>query len=517
MAKCLGDALCAVPLSRIQALEKAAQDFDEWRPGVDGIIDDLKIEVGKLSTLKLEVSKITKYWERSMVDSATPAPGVFVTAPPSPVATISDHKSASPHEPKPVLGGDFLAALRPSAGFVAKRPDGHRRSHGSDQASVSYRRMDVMPGQKPAWQAPLPLPPPPPKLAIADAPRVTEVTTSTAEEKFRSLRARGLCIRCGAKWSREHKCSEVVQLHLVQELLDMFPYSDDAETSSPPSPAALQVMMHLSVAAISGASAPKTLCLTGSIQGISLSILVDSGSSHTFLSSSLAQSLSGIQELRPTVSVQVANGAVLQCTSHIPAAVWFVQGCTFTHDLKLLPLSSFDMILGLDWLASFSPMQVHWAQKWLSIPYQGSTTVLVGDAPELPVGSVIQLCVLQEDNNTVSQHLFHAKHRMKKQADQHRSERNFAVGDLQVLVKWNNLPPSLATWEDYEALRQELPRAAAWGQAAFQGRGSVSSVPAQAATSPSGDDPATSQPRERPKAQRPKKANMKYFGDEWAG
>ena len=107
-------------------MEKAAQDFDEWRPGVDGIIDDLKIEVGKLSTLKLEVSKITKYWERSMVDSATPAPGVFVTAPPSPVATISDHKSASPHEPKPVLGGDFLAALRPSAGFVAKRPDGHR-------------------------------------------------------------------------------------------------------------------------------------------------------------------------------------------------------------------------------------------------------------------------------------------------------------------------------------------------------------------------------------------------------
>jgi len=148
--------------------------------------------------------------------------------------------------------------------------------------------------------------------------------------------------------------------------------------------------MHLSVAAIAGASAPKTLCLTGSIQGISLSILVDSGSSHTFLSSSLAQSLSGIQELHPTVSVQVANGAMLQCTSHIPAAVWSVQGCTFTNDLKLLPLSSFDMILGLDWLASFSPMQVHRAQKWLSIPYQSSTAVLVGDAPELPVGSVIQ-------------------------------------------------------------------------------------------------------------------------------
>jgi hypothetical protein len=49
----------------------------------------------------------------------------------------------------------------------------------------------------------------------------------------------------------------------------------------------------------------------------------------------------------------------------------------------------------------------------------------------------------------------------------------------QVLVKWNNLPADLATWEDYEALRQEFPRATAWGQAVFQGRGNVSIPPFQ--------------------------------------
>jgi hypothetical protein len=42
-------------------------------------------------------------------------------------------------------------------------------------------------------------------------------------QALRALRrAKGLCIRYGAKWSRDHKCSEVVQLHLVQELLGMF-------------------------------------------------------------------------------------------------------------------------------------------------------------------------------------------------------------------------------------------------------------------------------------------------------
>jgi hypothetical protein len=53
----------------------------------------------------------------------------------------------------------------------------------------------------------------------------------------------------------------------------------------------------------------------------------------------------------------------------------------------------------------------------------------------------------------------------------------------QVLVKWNNLPASLATWEDYEALRQEFPRATAWGQAVLQGQGGVSSPSEQASTS----------------------------------
>ena len=42
-------------------------------------------------------------------------------------------------------------------------------------------------------------------------------------------------------------------------------------------------------------------------------------------------------------------------------------------------------------------------------------------------------------------------------------------------------------------------------------------VPAQAAASSSEDGPATSKPSERPKVQRPKKTNPKYYGGEWAG
>lgn len=149
-------------------------------------------------------------------------------------------------------------------------------------------------------------------------------------------------------------------------------------------------MVHLSVAAVAGAPAPKRLSLAGTLQGQSLSILlVDSGSSHTFLSSKLAPLLSGVQPLCPAIiAVQDANGEILYCTSHLLAAVWSVQGCSFTNDLKLLALHSYNMILGIDRLSSFSPMQVHWQQKWLAVVINGATAILLGDAPELPVGSI---------------------------------------------------------------------------------------------------------------------------------
>ncbi|CAD6255052.1 unnamed protein product [Miscanthus lutarioriparius] len=47
--------------TRILALEQATKVFDEWRPSIEGVVYDLKIEVGKLSTMKMEVGKITKY------------------------------------------------------------------------------------------------------------------------------------------------------------------------------------------------------------------------------------------------------------------------------------------------------------------------------------------------------------------------------------------------------------------------------------------------------------------------
>lgn len=53
------------------------------------------------------------------------------------------------------------------------------------------------------------------------------------------------------------------------------------------------------------------------------------------------------------------------------------------------------MVVGMDWLESFSPMRVDWAQKWLIIPYQGSFVLLQGNTLGVPADTVIELLFME--------------------------------------------------------------------------------------------------------------------------
>lgn len=76
------------------------------------------------------------------------------------------------------------------------------------------------------------------------------------------------------------------------------------------------------------------------------------------------------------MSVRVVDGSVIQSTQLVPSASWSIGSCQFQHDLKVLPLHSYDIILGMDWLQPFSPMKIDWRQRWLTIPYQGRSISL---------------------------------------------------------------------------------------------------------------------------------------------
>ena len=122
--------------------------------------------------------------------------------------------------------------------------------------------------------------------------------------------------------------------------------------------------------------------------------LVDSGSSSSFISAALSQKLSGVSPLSTPISVQVAGGGILSCASVISQAIWFIDDVAFQSDLRVLPLTAYDLIIGMDWLEAHSPMRVHWLDKWMEVSYAGHSVVLQGILPDQTDELLLQLCVL---------------------------------------------------------------------------------------------------------------------------
>ena len=76
-----------------------------------------------------------------------------------------------------------------------------------------------------------------------------------------------------------------------------------------------RLFMTLSSAAVSDQASASTMQFKGEVQGRSVRILLDSGSSHTFVSASIAAHLQGSSACVHPTRVMVANGTQIWCNT----------------------------------------------------------------------------------------------------------------------------------------------------------------------------------------------------------
>lgn len=141
----------------------------------------------------------------------------------------------------------------------------------------------------------------------------------------------------------------------MQEVWDLL-VVDTASNSSKES--SEQLLLALSHNARMGSSGHQTIRFHGTIHGKLIVTLVDSRSSASFLATVMADELPHLPCSAIKASVKIANGQVLQCTSSILGCL-SLEEYQFKHDLRILQLDSYDLILGMDWLELYSPMQIH--------------------------------------------------------------------------------------------------------------------------------------------------------------
>jgi hypothetical protein len=109
-----------------------------------------------------------------------------------------------------------------------------------------------------------------------------------------------------------------------------------------------QLFLALYEADVAGVEAPRTLKIKSSIQHLHVLVLIDSGSSHSFISEQVANQLHGVTRVVKPAKVQVVNGNIIQSSAELLQAECPIQGFVFCSDLKVLPLHNFDMVVGME-------------------------------------------------------------------------------------------------------------------------------------------------------------------------
>ncbi|XP_058732695.1 uncharacterized protein LOC131604261 [Vicia villosa] len=245
----------------------------------------------------------------------------------------------------------------------------------------------------------------PPKTPTTQQPKtpIRKLTQAQLQER----RAQGLCFNCDEKFFTGHKCSTGRFLILIAD--------DDISNDQPELEENIidtadtdlnDTYFQLSPQAVTGQFSPQTLKFKGSIAGLPVMVLVDTGSTHNIMQPRIAHHLN----LRTTpinqFSVMVGNGSHLQCEGICNQVEISLQNKPFTLPFYLLPIEGADIVLGMAWLRTLGPIQADFSIPSLTFQHQNRPLTLTGDPSSRPMHTTFhQLRQLIHTDSIASFHL----------------------------------------------------------------------------------------------------------------
>ncbi|XP_026383257.1 uncharacterized protein LOC113278706 [Papaver somniferum] len=192
---------------------------------------------------------------------------------------------------------------------------------------------------------------------------------------------KGLCYNSDEFYRHGHKCKTQQLFMLIaddeqDEQGDL--YNDevsDASHSGGDSP--IEISLH----ALTWTTTHETIKIYGHLNKHHVTVLIDTGSTHSFIDATLISKL-GLH-VSPTghMLVTVANGdnTISQGICH--NLTWEMQGYQFSANLRALPLGGCDIVLGDDWLRQLGDVLFNFALLCISFLHQGKPTGLPPSRP----------------------------------------------------------------------------------------------------------------------------------------
>jgi len=200
---------------------------------------------------------------------------------------------------------------------------------------------------------------PPP---LQSAPTATATPTSTpsmpaapprqlrrlSSAEMAERRRQGLCYNCDEPYVRGHKCQRLFYLEVSD--------CDDHNQSANADKVAEDLPPLISLHAITGNRSADTMQVKVGIGNHQFTALLDSGSTRNFISESAAQHVKLCLTASQGATVIVANGDRVACSGLAQEIDIRIGAEYFTVDCYTIPLSCYDMVLGVSYLRTLGPI-----------------------------------------------------------------------------------------------------------------------------------------------------------------
>ena len=199
---------------------------------------------------------------------------------------------------------------------------------------------------------------------------------------------KGLCYNCDDKWSPGHKCKsakifllEGIDLGLdpqsgvkITELEEDLGSSRAEKEDTNANPEEVEITLY----ALIGNPTPGTMRIRGKINGVSMVVLLDTGSTHNFIDAALVPGLKLAVDQSQTLEVKVANGALIRTKGFCDQVPVCLQGREFSIQFHVLPLGGCDVVLGTQWLTTLGDIQWNFQFLTMEFCHQGHNIKLQG-------------------------------------------------------------------------------------------------------------------------------------------
>ncbi|KAJ0585794.1 putative nucleotidyltransferase, Ribonuclease H [Helianthus annuus] len=210
---------------------------------------------------------------------------------------------------------------------------------------------------------------------------------SLSRTEWEDRRKKGLCFRCGQQYGPTHKCPEGrLRVLLLGDDEDDFPIGeqcallqDTSPTHETDSDCTVGTCNPLEFAGTVAAQAPSTtMKLEGMLMGFPISMLVDSGASHNFISQRLVSAMGLSSSKFRGINIKLGDGHFVSVYERCVALPIIIGPCSFSVNALVFDTGSLDFILGLEWLKSLGEVVHDWQHSWMRFIHQGVSVQLHG-------------------------------------------------------------------------------------------------------------------------------------------